>query len=142
MGFFQLPLLPEALLGANGFALLRASLSRSSKPGTFDDTLLDAYREAWSQPGAVGSMLHWYRAMALARPLSTPVSAPTLLLWGGQDVALEPALADEALRYCAQGHLIRLPEATHWLHHAQPVRVAAELCDFFARDGVSGELQA
>lgn len=141
VGFFQLPVLPEALLGAHGFALLRASLTRTSKPGTFDDALLGAYRDAWSQPGAVASMLHWYRALALARPLSTPVTAPTLILWGSQDTALEPGLADEALRYCAQGHLTRLPDGTHWLHHEQPVRVAAELCDFFAQDMVSGKLQ-
>ncbi|SEK17128.1 MULTISPECIES: alpha/beta fold hydrolase [unclassified Variovorax] len=132
VGFFQLPLVPEALLSAHGFSLLRASLTRTSKPGTFDDELLADYREAWEEPRAIGSMLNWYRAMAFARPLSTPIESPTLVLWGGQDSALEAGLADEALKYCTNASLVRLEDATHWLHHEQPVQVGKLLCDFFA----------
>lgn len=132
VGFFQLPLVPEALLSAHGFSLLRASLTRTSKPNTFDDGLLAAYQAAWQEPRALGSMLNWYRAMALARPLSTPITSATMILWGGQDSALEAGLADEALKYCTNASLVRLEDATHWLHHEQPVRVGKLLCDFFA----------
>ncbi|MDM0009505.1 alpha/beta hydrolase [Variovorax sp. J22G73] len=138
VGLFQLPLVPEALLSVNGFSLLAASLTRTSKPGTFDDELLAAYRQAWQAPRAIASMLNWYRAMALARPVSTLIEAPTLILWGGQDAALEAGLADEALAYCARGKLERLPDATHWLHHEQPVRVGALLCDFLAQPATAG----
>lgn len=59
VGFFHLPFLPETMLGANRCALLRASLTRTSKPDAFDPELLEAYCEAWSQPHAVASMLNW-----------------------------------------------------------------------------------
>jgi pimeloyl-ACP methyl ester carboxylesterase len=133
VGFFHLPLVPEALLSADGFALLRASLKRTSKPDTFDPSLLKAYQQAWSEPRAITSMLNWYRAMAMARPLSTPVEAPTLVLWGNLDSALEPGLADEALKYCTRGIVARVEDGTHWLHHEQPVRIGAQLCDFLSQ---------
>lgn len=134
VGFFQLPLVPEALLSANGFALLRASLTRTSKSDAFDAKLLGDYQDAWSEPRAIMSMLNWYRAMAMARPLSTPVEAPTLIVWGNLDAALEPGLADDALKYCARGSLCRVEDGTHWLHHEQPVRISAQLCDFLMHE--------
>jgi pimeloyl-ACP methyl ester carboxylesterase len=63
---------------------------------------------------------------------------PTIILWGGQDAALEPGLADEAMGYCTRGELERLADATHWLHHEQPVRVGALLCDFLAQRATAG----
>lgn len=138
VGLFQLPLVPEALLSAHGFSLLAASLTRTSKPGAFDDELLAAYRQAWQGPRAIEGMLNWYRAMSMARPISTPIEAPTLILWGVQDAALEPGLADEALGYCARGKLERLADATHWLHHEQPERVGALLCGFLGQRAMAG----
>ncbi len=65
--FFQLPWLPERSFRASRFALAVKSLQGSSRPGTFSDPDLERYRQAWSQPGAVRSMIHWYRAaLALA----------------------------------------------------------------------------
>lgn len=138
VGLFQLPLVPEALLSARGFSLLAASLTRTSKPGAFDDELLAAYLQAWEAPRAIASMLNWYRAMGMARPISTPIEAPTLILWGCQDAALEVGLADEALGYCTRGKLERLDDATHWLHHEQPERVGAMLCDFLGQRAMAG----
>jgi pimeloyl-ACP methyl ester carboxylesterase len=57
-----------------------------------------------------------------------------MILWGEQDSALEAGLADEALKYCTNASLVRIEDATHWLHHEQPVRVGKLLGDFFALD--------
>lgn len=136
-GFFQL--VPEALLSAHGISLLTASLTWTRKPGPFDPELRRARRRhAWRAPRAISSMLYEYRAMSLARPVSTPIKAPTLLLWGGQDTALDAGLADEALGCCARGELERLDDAAHWLHHAQPVRQSALRCRFLARHAATG----
>lgn len=65
--FFQLPLLPEALLGAFGFAGLRALMRGSARPDSFRPGDLDRYAAAWGQPGRLGAMLNYYRALRQRR---------------------------------------------------------------------------
>ncbi|WP_225781370.1 alpha/beta fold hydrolase [Xenophilus sp. Marseille-Q4582] len=133
VGFFQLPLLPEAVLSAGDFALPTRALTHTSRPKTFGADLLAAYRAAWAQPGALTAMLSVYRALVLARPHPGRVQAPTLVIWGDRDTALEPGLADAALQRCDNAELVRLADATHWLHHEQPVKVSGLICDFLAQ---------
>jgi pimeloyl-ACP methyl ester carboxylesterase len=132
--FFQLPWLPERAFRADGFALGVRSLWRSSRPGTFSDADLDLYREAWSRPGAVRSMIHWYRAGVRSRPklpASLRVSVPTLLLWGTKDRFLGRELAPPSLGFCDDGRLEFFEEATHWIQHEEPERVNEKLLEFF-----------
>ena len=63
MAFFQLPRVPELLLRARGHAVLCRVLTATSRPGTFSEGQIASYREAWSQPGALTSMLNWYRSI-------------------------------------------------------------------------------
>ncbi len=133
--FFQLPWLPERAFRADDFALGVRSLRRSSRPGTFTDADLDLYREAWSQPGAVRSMIHWYRAAARSRPklpTSPRVPVPTLLLWGTQDRFLGQEMAQPSLAFCDDGRLEFLTEASHWIQHEEAERVSRELIGFFS----------
>ncbi|MDQ0607433.1 pimeloyl-ACP methyl ester carboxylesterase [Variovorax sp. W1I1] len=130
VGFFQLRWIPEALLRANNFALLQAALTHSSRPGTFGEDKLAGYRAAWAEPDALRAMLDWYRAMPLARPRAEKIEAPVRIVWGDADSALEPGLAQAALRYCRNGHVVRLPRASHWLHHEEPDEVNALLVEF------------
>jgi len=131
--FFQLPKLPEWLLLRNYGQILAESLCRSSRPGTFSEGDLNRYREAWSQPGAVTSMLNWYRALA-RRPLGIPQSptihSPTLILWGVNDAALGKHLAEASLRLCADGQLIFHPNASHWIQHEEPDWVNQHILQF------------
>ncbi len=131
VGFFQLPRLPEAYLLARGGAPLRRALVRTSAPGTFDEAELARYARAWAQPGAMTAMLGWYRAlMRLPRRPAPRVEAPTLVLWGRRDHALQPGLAEASLALCARGRLLALPEAGHWLQHEASARVNAALAEF------------
>jgi pimeloyl-ACP methyl ester carboxylesterase len=131
VGFFQIPGLPEALLRADGYAALRRSLRRTSRPGTFGEADLDAYARAWCEPGALTGMVNWYRALRHFRPEGPMrVAAPTLLLWGVRDPFLEIGLAEESLALCERGRLVRLEDATHWLHLEEPDRVNRELIGF------------
>ncbi|MGE7418366.1 alpha/beta fold hydrolase [Methylobacterium tarhaniae] len=128
---FQVPVLPEAALRAADFHALRQALNLTSRPGTFTDEDIARYRESWAQPGALEGMLNWYRAMRLKdRRELEPIPVPTLILWGHKDPALSPHLATACLELCEQGRIAWLPEATHWLHHEEPDRVAAELTAF------------
>lgn len=128
--FFQLPWLPERLLGKDGFSFAARSLRDTSRRGTFTDEALDRYREAWSRPGALRSMLHWYRAAfrgALSPYGPTRVPVETLLIWGARDTALGREMARPSLERCDRGQLAFVEEATHWVQHEEPERVNALL---------------
>ena len=133
MFFFQLPWLPEALFRSGNFNMGASSLVRSSKPGTFSNEDLELYRAAWSQPGALTSMIHWYRAAFRhrARTADRTVHVPTRILWGERDKFLLAEMAQASLRYCDQAELFTFADASHWLQHEQPARVSELLVDFF-----------
>lgn len=133
--YYQLPWLPERSFGAHRFALGAKALQATSRPGTFSDEDVDRYREAWSQPGAVRAMIHWYRAALRVRPqrpMSFRVTVPTLLLWGASDRFLGREMAQPSLDLCDDGRLVFFEEATHWIQHEEPERVNAMLADFFS----------
>lgn len=131
VGFFQIPGVPEALLRADDHAALRRSLQGTSRPGTFTAAELDAYAEAWSEPGALTGMVNWYRALPRFRAEGgARVAAPTLLLWGVRDRFLEIGLAEESLALCDRGRLVRFENATHWVHLEEPDAINEALIAF------------
>lgn len=136
MYFFQLPALPEHVFRRNDFARAVSSLRASSRPGTFTDADLALYRKAWSQPGAVRSSIHWYRAAPRFqhRITSAPsrVRVPTLLLWGAQDRYLGHEMAQSSIDLCDDGRLEFFEDATHWIQHEEAERVNGRLIEFFA----------
>jgi len=133
--FFQLPWLPEHKFSRDGFAYGAKALQVTSRPGTFSDADIDVYRQAWSQPGAIRSMIHWYRAALRSQPqwpVSQRVRVPTLLLWGAKDRFLGRELAEASIDLCDDGRLEFFEEATHWIQHEEPERVNARLLEFLA----------
>jgi epoxide hydrolase 4 len=137
MLFFQLPWLPERAFRRQDFDYARRTLRSTSRPGTFTDEDVALYKAAWSQPGAVRSMIHWYRAALRAQPdwpESQRVPVPTLLIWGAKDRFLGQELATASLDLCDRGRLEVIPEATHWVQHEEAGRVNGLLVEFFQID--------
>jgi pimeloyl-ACP methyl ester carboxylesterase len=133
VAFFQLPIIPELVLKAFLFALLRRMLVRSSQPGTFGAAEIESYVETWSRPDAFTPMLNYYRAIRYRRrEPPARVSPPTLILWGARDTFLIPDNATAALDLCDNGEIVWLDEATHWLQMEEPEKVNATLARFFA----------
>lgn len=133
--YFQVPGLPEALFRRRNWASLVKSLRTSSRPGTFSDAELDRYRAAWSKPGAITAMIHWYRAALRVPPRprdDVRVHVPTLLIWGAKDRFLDRRLTGPSLDYCDRGSLHIIEEATHWVQHEEPARVNRLLLDFLS----------
>jgi epoxide hydrolase 4 len=104
-----------------------------------DEAMRQRYRDAWSH-GLEGP-LNYYRASPV-RPSTAPddllntlvlddeavtVRVPTTVIWGEQDHALLPGLLDGLERWVPALRLVRVPEASHWIVHEQPARVAAEI---------------
>lgn len=133
---FQLPRLPEALLRARNFALLRATMEASARPGLFTPELLDRYADMWRRPGALTAMLNYYRALRLlgARQAER-IGLPTLILWGTCDTFLDNRLAEDSAAMCDDAHVVLVQGATHWLHHEEPARITSELVDFLQMGG-------
>ena len=141
--FFQLPFVPERLLGARHARGLRDVLQRSANPGSFSEEDLDRYAEAWARPGAITAMLNWYRAAMRRGPRATlrrirPIAAPTVVIWGEQDIALGAELAEpRAEDVPGLEAVVRLPEASHFVQHDAPAKVNAVLTAFFRGEPVS-----
>jgi pimeloyl-ACP methyl ester carboxylesterase len=60
------------------------------------------------------------------------VKAPTLMMWGMQDVALSHRMARPSLDYCADGKLIFFEDASHWVQHDEGALVSRYLLEFLA----------
>ncbi|SDY54738.1 alpha/beta fold hydrolase [Halopenitus persicus] len=123
---FQLPWLPERVSRVRNWAPVVEGMRRSSRPGAFDNEDFDRYRRAWSRPGAFAGMVNWYRAVARERPTParTAVDVPTLVVWGAGDRFLRRSMAAESLAHCSNGRLLMVHDATHWILHERPNRVA------------------
>ncbi|MDQ4146847.1 MAG: alpha/beta hydrolase [Pseudomonadota bacterium] len=135
VGFFQFPRLPEALLKARNFALLRLSLTRTSRPSTFTPEDIARYVQAWAQPGALTAMLNYYRALR-HKPKGPPrrVRSATLVIWGTRDIFLEQAVAQASLDLCDRGESFFLDTATHWVHLEEAKTVNTAAIRFFKAD--------
>jgi pimeloyl-ACP methyl ester carboxylesterase len=130
--FFQLPWLPERALRRG---LAERVLRGTSRRGTFSDEDLARYRDAWAQPGAMRSMVNWYRAAirGAGRPFGPRrVPVETLVLWGARDFALGREMVAPSLELCDRGRSIFFERATHWVQHEEVAGVNALLLRFLA----------
>ena len=128
------PAIRPTFEGGRRIAYGARALTVTSRPGTFSESDLALYRQAWSQPGAISAMIHWYRAALRQpppRPASPRVEVPTLLLWGTGDRFLGREMAQPSIDLCDDGRLVFL-DATHWVHHEEPGEVQRRLAEFFA----------
>jgi len=133
--FFQLPKLPELLLGARHQRAIGDAFRNSAiDKRRFPDAVLQVYRDNAAAPGALTAMLNYYRALVRGggadrqRRLGYPIiDTPTLMIWGEEDVALckdttygtDAHVRDLTLRY--------LPNVSHWVQQEAPETVNAML---------------
>lgn len=135
--FFQLPWLPERLARAGRWRSFRFGFERDARPGAFSSTDIERYVEAWSQPGALTATINYYRAVFRQTPRQAEgrietVTAPTRVIWGERDRYLGSELAEPDRGDVPNlEQVIRLPDASHWLQHDEPERVAELLIEFF-----------
>lgn len=131
--FFQLPWLPEAALKRNNWRNAERLLRGGGRIHAFMKEDMIEYKKAWSLPGAMTSMIHWYRAIGRYRfplPREPRLRLPTLMLWGMKDVALTHRMARPSMDYCDDGRLFLFPEATHWVQHDEADEVNRLLIEF------------
>jgi pimeloyl-ACP methyl ester carboxylesterase len=129
---FRLPWLPEILMRRRDFKLIADALRECRRPEGCTDADLMKYREAWSVPGALTSMLNWYRAF-LDKHISLEsiprIDIPVLIIWGRDDKYGVAELAEHSARLCDNASVVYL-EASHWVQHEQVEPVNKILLDF------------
>ena len=136
MFFFQIPRLPEEVIRAGDFALLR-SVFRSDpvRSGAFTAEDIERYIEAIAQPGVLTATINYYRALLRnpreTRALLRRVEAPVLVIWGERDRFLSRRLAEPPRLWVPNlVHVNRLPDASHWVAEDRPLEVNTLLLDF------------
>jgi epoxide hydrolase 4 len=134
--FFQLPLLPEAVLRAFDFAAVRRLLRTTpARAGAFSDTDIDHYVRGLSRRGALAGAVNYYRAAVRCPPKRrVRTDAPTLVIWGELDAALSTGLLDGLERYATDLRIERMPDAGHWVQNEAPAEVTRLLLEFLAND--------
>jgi len=129
--FFQLPWLPERLLGARSQRAIGEAFRRSCvNPEQFPDAVLEVFRQAAARPGALTAMLNYYRAFIRGggarrqkRLGPRTIETPTLMLWGEQDVALTRETTYGTAAFVSDLTLRYLPQASHWVQQDAPETV-------------------
>ncbi|MFM9864247.1 MAG: alpha/beta fold hydrolase [Micropepsaceae bacterium] len=129
--FFQVPWLPERVLAARGArAIGRAFSDMAVDKSRFPVAVTDEYRRNALEPGALRSMVNYYRAAVRAgeaamNPLPGTVDTPTLMIWGEEDTALSKATTVGTDQYVKDLTLRYLPGVSHWVQQEAPETVNA-----------------
>ena len=134
-GFFQLPLLPEALLAAADYRILRRMFAFMPLQKTaFGPEDIQVYVDGLSRPGALKAAIDYYRenirsdGMALAAGVRT--AAETLVIWGEKDPALGVFLLTGLARYAPGVRIHRIGTASHWVQNETAAEVNQALLKF------------
>ncbi len=132
MFFFQLPAVPEWLLGRNGASAIgKAFRDNASRPERFTEADLEVYRRNALRPGGLTGMVNWYRALVrfggLKRRDFPMIDVPTLMLWGDADFALDVRTALGTEAYVRNLIFRRLTGISHWVQQEAPEAVNAML---------------
>jgi epoxide hydrolase 4 len=133
--FFQLPWLPERILGRRqGRGASELIRKTSCNPARFPDEALEIHRANAARPGGLRAMLNWYRAAFRGGGLKRffgrnvpTIHVPTLFLWGDQDVALSLRTTRGTEKYVSDLTFRVFPGVSHWIQQEAPEAVNAML---------------
>jgi epoxide hydrolase 4 len=130
--FFQLPRLPERMLGWNGARGIKGMFWKMAVDKTrFPREVLQTYAGAALRPGALTAMINYYRALVRHRTAFDAgdgrVDVPVLMIWGEEDAALNIHCTEGTEAYVRDFTLHRLPGVSHWVQQEAPEAVNAIL---------------
>lgn len=122
IGLFQVPVVPELLLGAGGGRGLEAVLRRSGLGPEHAARYVDRMQD----PDARSASLGWYRALPLAGgDVAGPVAVPTTYAWSTGDTALDRTAAERTADHVTGPYrFVVVDDAPHWLPEERPALVA------------------
>lgn len=150
MVLFQIPGLPERVFRAFDYELVERIMRRDiRRRDVLHETDFVQYAEALSRPGALRSMLHYYRAAFReevrrllpwasrripARSGAWAIQAPTLVVWGERDPWLGTALLRDLDGWVPDLLVERVGHGGHWVHVEAWERVNRVLLWFLGQE--------
>ena len=144
MLFFQIPRVPEWLMGVNDYAFVERVFKKTvARPGTFTDTDIAVYKKALREPGALTAAVNYYRANVFslftkrkggqAETRDGRIRVPTLFIYGEQDHAIVPDTVRDVKSYIdAPYREVRIKQSAHWVQNEAVEEVNAALISFLA----------
>jgi pimeloyl-ACP methyl ester carboxylesterase len=134
--FHQQPM-AEDLVGSSREATkiyLRHFLSAwSANKELWTDDEIEAYTEAYSQPGALRGGFNCYRAVyrgGVQNSGDLAVHVPTLVLWGDSDSILPMTWADRIPEFFPNSTLKKIEGVGHFMMREAPDRINQEILEF------------
>ncbi len=136
---FQIPGIPEWLIQQNLAEFVKNLLREQAiRKGAFTKEDTQVYQSALAKPGALSAALNYYRQMFspwnwLRDWMTTPspITVPTLVLWGEEDSLVTPKVTQGLERLIAAPFNLKLiPHCGHWLQQEAPQTVNRELLAF------------
>lgn len=134
MAFFQIPWLPEFMLQANDYQFIDQAFDRMAiNRSAITATDVQAFKTAIARPGALQAGLNYYRNLfnlSLFQQEWPVLEVPTLMIWGEDDPAFEPALAEGTEDYVRDFHLRYISNCGHWVPQEYPNLVNQYIGEF------------
>ncbi|MES2620752.1 MAG: alpha/beta hydrolase [Bacteroidota bacterium] len=134
--FFQLPFLPEKIVGTERF-FRKSFAALSMNKNAFSEEDVKKYVEAFKQPGAVKATIAYYRSAfrgIFSGVKFHKIEAPVLVLWGEKDIALGKELTYRTKDYCENScEIIYDSTSGHFIQHDNPDWVNENLLKFFSQ---------
>ena len=139
---------PEEMLAANDFSMMDQIMRRIGGAGAeLSEAERAAYREAWSQPGALRGGLNYYRAARMGeqvaaggipeeyadRILTQTVEVPAMVIWGEKDAVLLPTLTRGLGEWVPRLRVEIVKGAGHWVPYERPDEVNRLIREFVDR---------
>ena len=131
MLFFQVPVLPEFLLGIRQGRVIAKSIRwTAADTSRFPDDVIEVYRRNAVRPGGLNAMLNWYRGLfrggglRRSRDRGFPtIQTPTLFIWGDADRFFRAGTMHGIEQYAPNLTFRALPGVSHWVQQEAPEEV-------------------
>ena len=142
--FFQIPRLPEQLLGKNNARGVGEMIRNTFvDPEKFPQEVAEVFSRNANQPGALTAMINYYRALRGSTNRSKwqnsdfpIIKTPTLMIWGEEDVALSKETTYGTEQYVTSFEIRYLPKVSHWVQQESPEEVNAMMSAFINNEPV------
>ena len=142
--FFQIPKLPEFLLGRDNAKGVGEMIRNTFvNPEKFPTEIADVFSRNANQPGALTAMINYYRALLRRRNRSNRegeifpiIKTPTLMIWGEEDVALSKETTYGTEKYVEEFNIRYLPNVSHWVQQESPEEVNSMISAFIKDESI------
>ena len=144
INFFRSAAAESAITAMGLETFLEKVLLSHSDPTKLPADERQSYLDDWKQPGALTSMLNWYRGSKVEVPAPgeeakapfwthapfPKLKMPTLVIWGLKDPALLPVQLEGLADLVEDLRLVTSPTASHFIPWEEPGIVTAAIRDF------------